>query len=102
MSFYKNHMIDIPFPPVQKTQVFIPMSTQVIRDFGPLPEDEEEYAKRSKPYRRGILSAKRLKDKRISRARLLKDSKALRHALREASEDIVDLNAYIKHLEAPR
>lgn len=83
-----------------KTQAFIPYSTQLIRDLGPLPGDEEEYAKRVKPYRGGILSARRLRDKRIKRERLIKDSKALRHALRWASEDLVDAKGWGDHLAA--
>ena len=81
-----------------KAQAFIPFSTQLLRDLGPLPGDEEEYGKRIKPYRGGILSERRLRDKRITRERLLKDSKALRHALRWASEDLVDTKSWGDHL----
>ena len=82
--------------------MFIPLSTQILRDPGPLPGDEEEYAKRLKPYRGGILSERRLGDKRVTRERLVKDSLALRHALRAASEDLVDAKGWIEHLEASR
>jgi hypothetical protein len=72
----------------------LPISTQLLRDFGPLPGDEEEYARFAKPYRGGILSERRLRDKRVSRERLVKDSIALRHALREATEELVDFKAW--------
>ena len=79
---------------------FIPFSTQILRDFRPEPGDEEEYARLTKPYRGGILSPKRLRDRRISRDRLIQDSEALRHALRGAAEDLVDLKAENARLRA--
>lgn len=85
---------------VQKAQGFIPYSTQLLRDYGPLPGDEEQYAARTKPYRNGILSTRRLRDKRTTRERLLKDSKAMRYALREAVEDLVDAKSWGEHLAA--
>jgi hypothetical protein len=78
----------------QKMVAWLPVSTNVIRDLGPLPGDEEEYAKRTKPYRRGILSERRLRDKRVTRERLIRDSKALRYALRWAAEDLVDYRSW--------
>lgn len=83
----------------QKALTFIPISTQLLRDLGPLPGDEQEYAKRAKPYRKGILSQRRLHDKRVTRERLVLDSIALRHALREAAEEIVDFKTWKAHLE---
>jgi hypothetical protein len=59
-----------------------------------LPGDEEEYAKRAKPYRGGILSERRLRDKRTTRERLIRDAKAIRHALRWAVEDLVDYKSW--------
>jgi hypothetical protein len=81
---------------VAKAQAFIPLSTDLLRDFGPLPGDEETYARYAKPYRRGILSPRRLRDKRLSRERILRSERALRHALRRATEDLNDLEQWVK------
>lgn len=71
----------------------IPISTELLRDSGTLEGDEEEFARFSKPYRNGILSPARVS--RASRGRLIRDSRALRAALRNATNEIADLKAHI-------
>jgi hypothetical protein len=88
---------DVDLERVTKTIWEIPIGTQLLRDSGPLPGDEEEYAERARPYRGGILAEHRLRDRRVTRERLIRDSKALRHALRWAVEDLVDMESWGHH-----